>query len=156
MTNRFFTALLTAELGVDRKDPVAMADVRTSMCDLRTALSLQRTEACWVHPANGLDYSPEAYKRALDSGADPDHLDELWTQAGFGVPRDTQILTKIGPYPPSRPKDSRTHIWSWCRLCGWYACHLEERGSMENYCQTQDHKRDGCEPTLLAASQGAA
>ncbi|MGH3448850.1 MAG: hypothetical protein ACRDP4_14615 [Nocardioidaceae bacterium] len=36
-----------------------------------------------VHPATGHDYSPEAYRRALDSGADPGRLDDLWRRAGM-------------------------------------------------------------------------
>lgn len=62
------------------------------------------------------------------------------------------VRTYGGPYPPSRPTDSRIHIWSRCQTCGWYACHLEERGSMAHYCDVQNHKRAGCEPTLFGAA----
>lgn len=68
-------------------DPVAKADLRTSLCDLRAASALSRgVETRHIHPATGLDYSPESYRRALASGADPAHLDRLWAEAGHAAP----------------------------------------------------------------------
>ncbi|MGH3499340.1 MAG: hypothetical protein ACRDQA_00325 [Nocardioidaceae bacterium] len=63
---------------LDTTDPITRADLRTTLCDLRTAVALQYTTVDHVHPASGHDYSPEAYRRALDSGADPSRLDDLW------------------------------------------------------------------------------
>ncbi|WP_327411212.1 hypothetical protein OG458_42315 (plasmid) [Streptomyces sp. NBC_01281] len=56
------------------------------------------------------------------------------------------IRTWMGPRPPSRPKDTRTFIWSRCTRCGWYACFLEDRQAMEHTMAVQDHARDACAP----------
>ncbi|MER7195769.1 hypothetical protein [Streptomyces flaveolus] len=56
------------------------------------------------------------------------------------------IHTSIGPYPPSRPNDTRTFIWSRCTRCGWYACFLEDQQAMEHTMAVQEHARDACEP----------
>lgn len=55
------------------------------------------------------------------------------------------IHTGMGPYPPSRPQDPRTFIWSRCTRCGWYACFLEDQQAMEHTMAVQDHARDACE-----------
>lgn len=52
------------------------------------------------------------------------------------------IVTSIGPYPPSRPKDPRTFIWSRCRGCGWGATHPEESRSMEHCIAVAEHRCD--------------
>lgn len=56
------------------------------------------------------------------------------------------IPTWTGPYPPSRPKDTRTFIWSRCTRCGWYACFLEDQQAMEHTMAVQDHAQDACAP----------
>ncbi|GAA4627001.1 hypothetical protein GCM10023196_037510 [Actinoallomurus vinaceus] len=61
------------------------------------------------------------------------------------VPDTSHIKTWIGPYPPSRPKDTATFIWSVCQRCRWYACHREDRQSMEHTIQVWDHARTSCE-----------
>lgn len=62
------------------------------------------------------------------------------------------IRTYIGPYPPSRPTDTRTHIWSICDRCGWYCCHLEDRAAMQHTIEYFEHKREGCDATLFGAA----
>lgn len=71
-------ALAVVRRLLDETDPIRKADLNTSLCDLRAASSARRVDPAHIHPITGLDYSPEAYKRALASGADPDHLDQLW------------------------------------------------------------------------------
>lgn len=49
------------------------------------------------------------------------------------------IRTHVGPYPPARPKDSRTFIWSRCWECGWTVAHLEESQSMQHTIEVGEH-----------------
>ncbi|MEU2057136.1 hypothetical protein [Streptomyces bungoensis] len=57
----------------------------------------------------------------------------------------SHVRTWMGPYPPSRPRDPRTFIWSQCTRCDWYACFLEDQQAMEHTMAVQEHARDACE-----------
>jgi hypothetical protein len=48
----------------------------------------------------------------------------------------------IGPYPPGRPTDPRTFIWSVCPGCGiTIGPHIEDRDSMLHTIETSEHEK---------------
>ena len=63
------------------------------------------------------------------------------------------VRTYIGPYPPTKPKDTRTFIWSRCDSCGWLAVHLEESQSMQHTIVVSEHR---CEESVQLDLFGAA
>ncbi|WP_431959391.1 hypothetical protein [Actinacidiphila sp. bgisy160] len=69
----------------------------------------------------------------------------------MALPDTSHLRTYIGPYPPARPKDTRTWIWSKCDRCPWTVCYLEDRNSMRYTIEFWEHAEQGCGPGEVPA-----